>query len=160
MSLRLYIKSPCSVERQRDINMYFMNFDEQKREREKGEGNDHVGCFKPTRQFYSRLKHRRATSNANDERNFPRRDHGSLTNRMNRIWRRGRVGAQTEVIILYRIIRLCCATPPSLLSSPLLHWIMPVVAPVSDLFIRLVAPTWACTYDIYNAGWLKARVVT
>lgn len=63
------------------------------------------------RQFYSRLKYRRATSNANGERRFPRRDHGSLAKRVDRMRRGGRVGA-AEAIILYRII---CP----------LHWIMP-----------------------------------
>jgi len=63
------------------------------------------------RQFYSRLEYRRATSNANGERRFPRRDHGSLAKRVDRMRRGGRVGA-AEAIIIYRII---CP----------LHWIMP-----------------------------------
>lgn len=94
------------------------------------------------RQFYSRLEYRRATSNANGERRFPRRDHGSLAKRVDRMRRGGRVGA-AEAIILYRII---CP----------LHWIMPSWRQSLTCLYASSLLRW--TLRLTHV-WLKARIV-
>jgi len=94
-------------------------------------------------QFYSRVEYRCATSNANGERRFPRRDHGSLAKCVDRMRRGGRVGA-AEAIILYRII---CP----------LHWIMPSWRQSLTCLYASSLLRW--TLRLIHVVWLKARIV-